>query len=82
MIFLPAACSSVDYSIPLSGKYIEAGIVSKGFIAIDTVSVSATEIHTAGPFGFVKKVEGSKITHSDLVIEAAKINADDIIIYS
>ena len=78
-VFFPASCSSVDYTVPLSGKYIEAGIVHKGFLVIGPVSASSQEIHTCGPFGFVKKVEGSKITHSDLVIEAAKLEADDII---
>ena len=54
-------------------------VVVKDFTSLGIITVRATEIHQSGPFGFKKSVQGSKITFSDLMQEAAKLEADDII---
>jgi hypothetical protein len=74
-----SGCGTMDYTAPLAGKFDNAGVVTKRFTVIGAVSVQSTETHSASPLGFVKKVEGSKITYTDLMLEAARIDADDII---
>jgi hypothetical protein len=76
---LLAGCTTIDYSSPLAGHYDTVGTVVKNFNVIGTVSVNSAEKHSASPLGFVKKVEGAKITYNDLMIEAALVDADDII---
>ena len=71
--------STVNFSAPISGKYSQVGLPEKNFIILGPVSASSTEIHTVESLGRVKKVEGRKITHNDLVIKAAELGADDII---
>jgi len=72
-------CTLIDYTVPLEGKYDRAGVVVKNFILIDTVTVHAAEKHTVSPLGIIRKIEGAKVTYSDLMLKAAKLNADDII---
>ena len=78
-LFTAAGCVSVDYSIPLDGRYVTASLAPKDFEVIGPVLVSSVEVHRAGPFGMVKSVNGSKVTYSDLLEEAAKLEADNII---
>jgi hypothetical protein len=77
--FVTAGCISVDFTAPLAGRYVKAAVGVKDFEVIGVVSVESAEIHRVGPLGSSKTVEGSKVSYSDLMIEAAKINADDII---
>ena len=72
-------CGTYDYTAPIAGRCDRAGVVIKDFVLIDTVTVYATETHTISPLGIKRKVEGAKVTYSDLMQEAAGINADDII---
>jgi uncharacterized protein YbjQ (UPF0145 family) len=74
-----SGCVLVDYTAPMAGKYDIAGVAVKNFIMVGTVTVRAAEKHTISPFGIKRKVEGAKITYSDLLQEAARLNADDII---
>ena len=74
-----AGCQTVDFSSPLAGQCTKAGVAVKNFIVLGDVSVKSTETHTVSPFGIVRKVEGAKITYSDLMLEAAALDADDII---
>jgi uncharacterized protein YbjQ (UPF0145 family) len=74
-----AACKTTDYTGNISGSSDHAAIAVKDFVTLGIVTVQATEIHYSGPLGFKKKVEGSKITYADLMQEAAKLEADDII---
>ncbi|MCL2138508.1 MAG: hypothetical protein FWH41_03135 [Treponema sp.] len=76
---LPGCNSVMDFSAPIAGKFNTADLPVKNFEIIGPVYAASTEIHTVGSFGVVKRVEGAKITHNDLVIEAARLNADDII---
>jgi uncharacterized protein YbjQ (UPF0145 family) len=78
-IFALAACKSTDYTANVSGASDHAAIAVKDFVTLGIVTVRTTEIHHSGPFGVKKSVEGSKITYADLMQEAAKLEADDII---
>ena len=73
------ACTTTDYTANATGAADYATIVVKDFVTLGIVTVQATEIHHSSPFGFVKRVEGKKITYADLMQEAAKLEADDII---
>jgi hypothetical protein len=74
-----SGCTLVDYTVPMAGMYDNTSILVKNFILIDTVTVHTAEKHTISPLGIKRTVEGTKVTYSDLMQEAAKINADDII---
>jgi len=76
---LLSGCTLVDYTVPMAGKYDNTSILVKNFILIDTITVHATEKHTISPLGIKRRVEGAKVTYSDLIREAAKVEADDII---
>lgn len=74
-----AGCATINLSQPLQGKYALAVTAFKNYEVIGLVSITSTEVHTVGPLGFVKKVEGTKITHGDLVRAAAGLDADEVI---
>jgi hypothetical protein len=74
-----AACTTTDYSANAAGASDYATIAVKDFVTLGIVTVQAKEIHYSSPFGLVKRIEGSKVTFSDLMQEAAKLEADDII---
>jgi hypothetical protein len=78
-ILAMAACTSNNYTTSMAGASDYSTVVVKDFTSLGIITVSATEVHHAGPFGFQKSVEGSKITFTDLMQEAAKLEADDII---
>jgi len=78
-LLMLAACTTINLNAPVTGKVAVAGVAIKGYVVIGDVSASSTETHKISPFGFVRKVEGAKITYCDLMQEAARINADDII---
>jgi uncharacterized protein YbjQ (UPF0145 family) len=78
-VFALAACKTTDYAGNVSGASDHAAIAVKDFVTLGIVTVQAVEIHHSGPFGISKKVEGKKITYADLMQEAAKLEANDII---
>jgi hypothetical protein len=78
-LLVMTACSSNNYTASMAGASDYSTVVVKDFTSLGIITVRATEIHHSGPFGFQKSVEGSKITFADLMQEAAKLEADDII---
>ena len=74
-----AGCTINDYSANTTGVSDYAAIAVKDFVTLGIVTVQTTEIHYSSAFGFEKRVEGSKVTFADLMQEAAKLEADDII---
>jgi hypothetical protein len=74
-----AGCASTNYTANMSGASDYAPVAVKDFVTLGIVTVEKTEIHYASPFGFIKRIEGAKITYADLMQEAAKLEADDII---
>jgi hypothetical protein len=77
--FVAAGCMSVNFTAPISGMYVKAGVSEKDFEVIGVVSVESVEFHKVGPLGFKRTVEGAKVNYTDLMIEAARLEADDII---
>ena len=65
VLFVVAGCVSMDFTVPIEGKYITASLATKDFEIIGPVRVTS--------------VDGSKVTYSDLLQEAAKLEADYII---
>jgi uncharacterized protein YbjQ (UPF0145 family) len=78
-VLLLAACTTADYSANAMGVSDYATIAVKDFVTLGIVTVQTTEIHYSSAFGFKKRIEGSKVTFADLMQEAAKLEADDII---
>ncbi|MCL1836014.1 MAG: hypothetical protein FWG46_00540 [Treponema sp.] len=74
-----AACTSTDFTANVAGSSDYSTVVVKDFTTLGIVTVHATEIHFSSPLGINKSVEGAKITFADLMQEAAKLEADDII---
>jgi hypothetical protein len=74
-----SGCTSNNYTANVSGTSDHSTVAVKDFVSLGIITVRAQEIHYSGPFGFSKRVEGSKITFGDLMQEAAKLEADDII---
>jgi uncharacterized protein YbjQ (UPF0145 family) len=74
-----AACASNDYTASLAGAADNSTITVKDFITLGIITVHSTEIHQSSPLGLSKSVQGSKITFADLLQEAIKLEADDII---
>ncbi|MDR0290228.1 MAG: hypothetical protein LBI06_04765 [Treponema sp.] len=78
-VFALAACTHIDYTANTSGASDYATVAVKDFVTLGIVTVTATEIHHSSPFGLVKTVKGSKVTYADLLQEAARLEADDVI---
>jgi len=74
-----AGCASTDYTANMSGASDYATVAVKDFVTLGIVTVETTEIHHASPFGFIKTIEGEKISYAKLMQEAARLEADDII---
>jgi hypothetical protein len=74
-----AGCAFTNFTAPLSGGYVTATVKPKNFIVVGYISIQSTETHTVGPFGLVRKVNGSKIHYTDFMQEAARLEADDIV---
>jgi len=77
--FALVSCRTVDYTYNATGVSDNVTLVVKDFIPLGIVTVRAQEVHYGGPFGFKHSIHGSKITYSDLMQEAAKLEADDVI---
>ena len=77
--FALVSCRTVDYTYNTTGVADNVTLVVKDFIPLGIITVRAQEVHYGSPFGFKKSIHGSKITYSDLMQEAAKLEADDII---
>ena len=77
--FALVSCTTTDYTANVAGVSDNVTLVVKDFITLGIVTVYSQEIHHSGPFGFVKSVKGAKITYADLLHEATKLEADDVI---
>ena len=72
-------CVSNNYTANMAGVSGNAVVAVKDFVTLGVITVHSTEIHHSSPFGWIKSVQGSKITYADLMQEAVKLEADDII---
>ncbi|MCL2269738.1 MAG: hypothetical protein FWC24_00190 [Treponema sp.] len=78
-VFAITSCTTADYTANMTGASDYATVAVKDFVTLGIVTVHSKEIHHSGPFGIKKRIEGSKITYSDLMHEAVRLEADDII---
>lgn len=76
---LAISCSSTNLETNQVGWSAYSDIVAKDFDAVKIVKLSSTETITTDPFYLNKKTEGSRVLYSQLMDEAAKVGADDII---
>jgi uncharacterized protein YbjQ (UPF0145 family) len=72
-------CTSNNYTANVSGASDYSTVAVKDFVSLGIITVKSQEIHHSGPLGLSRSVEGSKITFADLMQEAARLEADDII---
>ena len=78
-VYMLTACTTNNYSASLAGTSDNATVAVKDYTTLGIITVQSTEIHHAGFLGFSKSVTGSKITFADLLQEAVRLEADDII---
>jgi hypothetical protein len=74
-----AACSTTNITTNHSGWSDSATIPVKDFESLGVVVVEARETLKLGPLSLFKSYTGSRITYSDLLAEAQKLGADDVI---
>ena len=78
-VFMLMACRTTDYTSNMTGVSDYATVAVKDFVTLGIVTVHSTETHYSSAFGVEKRIEGAKITYADLLQEAAKLEADDVI---
>jgi hypothetical protein len=74
-----AGCTSVDHTTNRVGWSSYAEVAVKDYEALGIVTLESQEVYERGPLGFTKSLKGTRIVWSDLMNEAAKLGADDII---
>jgi hypothetical protein len=76
---LMGCSTTVDLTTNKMGWSDYAVVAVKDFEALGVVTLTATEVLTAGPFEIIETHTGSRVTYADLMAEAVKLGADDII---
>jgi uncharacterized protein YbjQ (UPF0145 family) len=76
---LMGCSTTVDLTTNKTGWSDYAVVAVKDFEALGVVTVTATEVMTAGPFEIIQTYTGSSVTYADIMAEAVKLGADDII---
>jgi hypothetical protein len=74
-----SGCRSVDHTTNRVGWSAYAEVAVKDYEGLGIVSVESQEVYTYGPLGLIKSLKGTRIVWSDLMAEAVKLGADDII---
>jgi len=78
-LILVSGCSTFDLTTNKVGWSNYADISVKDFTVVGIISLDSQEVFTYGPMGFNKSYKGSRIVWSDLMAEAKKMGADDVI---
>jgi uncharacterized protein YbjQ (UPF0145 family) len=74
-----AGCTSVDHTTTKVGWSSYADIAVKNYEAMGVVFLESQEVFEYKPLGLAKSLKGSRIVWSDILAEAVKLGADDII---
>ena len=74
-----SGCKSFDLTTNKVGWSNYADISVKDFTVLGIISIESQEVFKYGPFGFRKSIRGSRIVWSDLMSEATRLGADDVI---
>ena len=72
-------CRTYDKTVNRVGWSSYSDISVKDYTVAGIISLESQEVYSYGPFGFKKTFKGSRIVWSDLMAEAAKLGADDVI---
>jgi hypothetical protein len=78
VLFL-AGCKTTDLTTNKVGWSSYADISVKDYEVLGIVTLESQEVFEASPFFINKSLKGSRIVWSDLIAEAAKLGADDVI---
>ena len=79
LLIVVSGCQSYDLTTNKVGWSNYADISVKDFTVVGIIKLESQEVFTYGPLGFNKSYKGSRIVWSDLMAEAAKKGADDVI---
>ncbi|MDR3146584.1 MAG: hypothetical protein LBU21_09925 [Treponema sp.] len=74
-----AGCTSVDHTTNRVGWSSYAEVAVKDYEPLGIVTLESQEVYIRGPLGINRSLKGTRIVWSDLMNEAAKLGADDII---
>ena len=74
-----AGCKSYDVTSNRVGYSIVGDIAVKDYEVVKIISLESQEVSIFSPLGLKKTIRGSRIVWSDLMAEAAKAGADDVI---
>jgi uncharacterized protein YbjQ (UPF0145 family) len=78
-VLVLAGCKTTDITTNKVGWSNYAEISVKDYDAVGIISVESQEVFEYSPLGINKSLKGSRIAWSDLMAEAAKLGADDVI---
>ena len=79
VLALFAGCRTYDLTTNKVGWSNYADVSVKDFDVCGIVNLESQVVYEFGPLGFKKSYKGSVIVWSDLMAEAAKLGADDVI---
>jgi uncharacterized protein YbjQ (UPF0145 family) len=78
-VLVLAGCKTTDITTNKVGWSNYADLSVKDYDVLGIISVESQEVYECSPLGFNKSLKGARITWSDLMAEAAKLGADDVI---
>jgi uncharacterized protein YbjQ (UPF0145 family) len=78
-VLVLAGCRTTDLTTNKVGWSYYSDIAVKDYDVLGIIKVESEEVYHKGPLGFTKSLKGSRIVWSDLMAEAAKLDADDVI---
>ena len=74
-----SGCKSYDVTANKVGYSIVGDIAVKDYQVVKIITLESQEVSIYSPLGLKKTMRGSRIIWSDLMAEAAKAGADDVI---
>ena len=78
-VLVLTGCKTTDYTVNRVGWSNYAEIAVKDYETVGVVTLESQEVFEAKPLGLARSLKGSRIVWSDLMAEAVKLGADDII---
>jgi hypothetical protein len=78
-VLIVAGCTSTDLTTNKVGWSNYAEVAIKDYEVVGIINLESQEVYEATPFGFNKSLKGSRIVWSDLMAEAVRMGANDVI---
>ena len=79
VLALVGGCRSYNLTTNKVGWSNYADISVKDYTVVGIITLESQEVSEYGPLGFKKSYKGSRIVWSDLMAEAERLKADDVI---